>query len=199
MHTKTVTRLFPFIMLLVLAGCGASNPLRIPDDQWSQMTPEQKLQAYEQQAELDKARIEAKAQERQAQIEADARKQEALMRLRQNARYGDWVQCVLEPLEVRYSSKWRDAKPVAFDLVKGETRSLRLQDRSERYSATGWVRFQDNGQTVSLCRSHSNSYGLRDCVELLGTTREFHRGIKKSIEVEKFLRGQIRCDLKRVP
>ncbi|WP_428622838.1 hypothetical protein, partial [Sedimenticola sp.] len=107
MHTKIIAFHLFFASLLLLSGCTISNPLRIPDEQWSQMTQEQKLKAYEQQAELDKARIEAKALERQAQIDADARKQEALMQMRQNARYGDLVQCVLEPLEVRYHRKWR--------------------------------------------------------------------------------------------
>ncbi|RDE24621.1 hypothetical protein DV711_03265 [Motiliproteus coralliicola] len=183
------------VFLLLSSGCIASNPLRIPDEEWSQLSREQQLQAYQDQAELDKVRIQARAEEKQAAREAEARIKEQQLMLRRHARYGDLVQCVLEPVQVNYSSKWKTAAPVAFDLVRGETRELSLRDEKGRYRRTGWVSFDEAGQEVALCRQ-SSGYSSNGCDRLLGTTKEFHRGIQGSIDIERFVRANLRCDLK---
>ncbi|WP_421863145.1 hypothetical protein [Motiliproteus sp.] len=183
------------LLLLLLSGCIASNPLRIPDEEWAQLSREEQLQAYQQQAEIDKVRIQARAQERQAELAAEARIKEQQLALRRHARYGDLVQCVLEPLQVRFSGKWKSAQPVAFDLVRGEVRAIELEDKRGRYQRTGWVSFDETGQAVEICRQSPN-YSNNSCDRLLGTTKEFHRGLQQQIDIERFAQGTLRCDLK---
>ncbi len=183
-------------LTLLLTGCFSTNPLRIPDEEWKQLSREEQMRAYEKQAELDKVRLEAEARERAAQIEAEARKQQALLELRQNAEYGDLVQCVVEPLQVKFYSKWKPAQPFAFDLVRGETREVTIDDKQARSSTRAWVRFDESGQRVSLCSSEPGRYGSGNCDSLLGTSRDFHRGIERQIKVEEFAQGAMRCDLK---
>lgn len=198
MRTRIVRHMLSVALLLLLSGCMTFNPLNISDEQWSRMTQAQQLKAYEQQAELDRARIEAAALQRQARIQAERKRQDALLARKQNARYGDLVQCVLEPLEVQYNNKWKPTQPIAFELVRGESQSLRFQNSSQKYSTTGWVLFQPDGQTLSLCRHRSDRTDSKQCTNILGTTKEFHRGLRKQIQINNFLKGQIRCDLKPI-
>jgi hypothetical protein len=180
----------------MLTGCSL-HPLGIDDDEWASMSQTEQLQAYEKQAELDKVRAEAQARERQAQAEAEARKYEAMAAMRRNAQYGDIVQCVLDPLDVRFGGDWKASKPQVFDLVRGEERDLRLQDLKERYSTTAQVRFAESGLEVALCRDdyYASSQG---CTRLLGTSRDFHRGVRQTVSIDRFMQGTLRCDLKPI-
>lgn len=188
-------------MLLVagalwLTGCSL-HPLGIDDDEWAVMSREEQLRAYEKQAELDKVRAKAQAQERAAQAAAEARKYEAMAYLRQNARYGDIVQCVLDPVDMKFSSKWKPAKPQAFDLVRGEQLTLRMQDWKERYRSEASVSFAESGLEVELCRNSAYRYS-GDCTRVLGTSRDFRRGISKTFEIDRYMKGTLRCDLKPI-
>lgn len=184
------------IGMLWLSGC-SMHPLGINDDEWAVMSREEQLRAYEKQAELDKVRAEAQAIERAAQAEAEARKYEAMARLRENAQYGDIVQCVLDPVQMKFSSDWKPAQPQAFDLVRGEQLTLRIQDRKDRYSSEARVAFAASGLEVELCRNNAYRYG-GDCVRVLGTSRDFRRGMSKTFEIDRFMKGTLRCDLKPI-
>ena len=193
---KQLNRLLLVVGVLWLTGCSL-HPLGIDDDEWAAMSREEQLRAYEQQAELDKVRAEAQARERAAQAAAEARKYEAMAYLRQNAQYGDIVQCVLDPVDMKFSSKWKPAKPQAFDLVRGEQLTLRMQDWKERYTSEVSVSFSESGLEVKLCRHSAYRYG-GDCTRILGTSRDFRRGISKTFEIDRYMKGIWRCDLKPI-
>ncbi|MGB0466859.1 MAG: hypothetical protein ACPGF7_04910 [Pontibacterium sp.] len=189
--------IFSLLASISIAGC-SFHPLGIDDDEWERMNPQAQMRAYEKQAELDKAEAEARAKERQAQAEAEARKYEAMAYMREHARYGDIVQCVLEPVEVRTGKHWRAFSPQAFDLVRGEQRLLELQDKKDHYSSDASVYFSASGLEVELCSGQYNSGDKQYCTQLLGTSRDFQRGIRQKFRIDRYMRGTLRCDLKPV-
>ena len=181
----------------ILTGCSL-HPLGIDDDEWARMSQTDQLRAYEKQAELDKVRAEAQARERQAQAEAEARKYEAMAEMRRNAQYGDIVQCVLDPVDVLYSSDWVALKPQVFDLVRGEERALSLQEQIKHYGTKTRVSFAESGLEVRLCRDDYYANRRDGCFRLLGTSRDFQRGLRKDFMIDGFMKGTLRCDLKPI-
>lgn len=185
-------------LLCFLTGCVATHPLHISDQDWQYMSSSDQFKAYEKQADIDRSRSVLRAEEKRVEAALLLKRQEQLMILKKNARYGDLVECILEPLEVRYSRKWKESRPVAFSLVRGEVKSLDFNDQKGRYRTTAWVKFHDEGQTISICQRQSQTSGLSGCVDLLGTTKEYHRGISRKIQLDKFLRAGLRCDLQPI-
>lgn len=53
-----------------------------------------------------------------------------------------------------------------------------------------------DGQAVTLCR-HERELARpgADCARLVGTQRDFARGLAGRVETERFVRGTLRCDL----
>ncbi len=175
-----------------LAGCGPSYPLGIAEQEWLQMSLEQRTQAYEKQAEFDHAarlkRIEQEQQRQQLLLQQQAQ----LEQQRQQSSYGERVQCVLDNAQVKLSGKWRDIEKLALDLPLNLPVAFTVhedRDRS-RYSTNGNAFF--DGQTVYLCRSMQlNS----DCARLIGTRNDFRRSLQQQVASRDFLRGRLRCDL----
>lgn len=195
---RKVITMLAFLLPVLLMGCITTHPLHISDQAWLAMSSAEQLRAYEKQADLDRMHLKLRLEEKRAETALQLKKQQQLAVLKQNGGYGDLVECILEPLKVRYSRKWKKSLPVAFSLVRGELKRLDFQDEKARYRTTGWVRFHEDGQVISICQYHSKHSGANECADLLGTTKEFHRGIKKMIQVDKLLRGQLRCDLKPI-
>ncbi|WP_302139200.1 hypothetical protein [Halomonas alkalicola] len=181
------------MLALLLAGCAARYPLAIPEAQWEAMTPAEQQQARAQQAALDRARAEQRAAEARAREEEARRDRLALEVRRQEARLGERVQCVLEG-ELRTGSNWRPLAPVGIDAVSGMTAPVPLTTRDGRYRQTAHATFDD--QTVTLCR-HERELERpgADCAQLVGTQRDFARGLSGRVKTEGFLRGPLRCDL----
>lgn len=184
-------------MIVAMTSCAPRYPLGIPEAEWHAMTAEQRLQAHEKQAELQQAAAERRAAEARAREEEAARQQAELIALRRQARYGERLQCVLEPVEARLFRSWRQVEPVALDVVVGAEQPFSLRepaDRSTRRSSTGYATF--DGQVLTICRdSQSNNPSLRHCLRLLGTFEDFRRGISQTVEAPDFLRGRLRCNL----
>ncbi|WP_146164798.1 hypothetical protein [Desulfonatronum sp. SC1] len=184
------------ILFLLLLSCGHRNPLDIPDAQWQMMTPEQQLQARNQQAELDRALVLRKAEEaRQRAAEAEARKAE-LDAMRRNAPYGDRVQCVFEGAQTYFNRNWQPILPLGLDLVRGYEEAIVMEISSSEYlrmPIEAYALF--DGQVVSLCRfSGDNTYRREHCAILVGTRRDFQQGIVAHVYASDFLRGRLRCD-----
>ena len=181
------------ILALLLAGCAARYPLDIPEAQWEAMTPAEQHQAREQQAALDRARAEQRAAEARAREEEARRERLALEVRRQQAPFGERVQCVLEG-ELRAGGNWRPLAPAGIDAVTGMTAPVPLTTRDGRYRQTAHTTF--DGQTVTLCR-HERELERpgADCARLVGTQRDFARGLSGQVETERFVRGPLRCDL----
>jgi len=185
------------IFFFVLAGCAASYPLGIPESQWLAMSTEQRFQAQQKQAELDRATEEQRAADARAR-EAEAVKQAAKLEARRrDAKYGERVQCVFSDAEAHLGGKWRSIEPVALDLVNGMEVALSLVEPSghkTRHRTMAYARF--DGQTLSLCRDADHDRrNPSSCLRILGTFADYRRGIDQRINSERYLRGHLRCDL----
>lgn len=184
------------MLTLGLIACGPYHPMGISDEEWQTLTPEQRMQARELQAEVDKAKAAERAEKARIRAEQEAREQALIEERRANPQYGERVQCVLTEGQAKLSRKWRSIEPVGVDLVIGEKQAfdvLHLRDGRTRYSRSGYASF--DGQRVNMCL-HSNSIPTSNqCASLVATTRQFDRGVSQNISSKDFLRGKMRCDL----
>ncbi len=183
--------------LLCLPACSPKYPLDIPENKWVTMTGQEQLRAREKQAELEKA------EEKRRAAEAGARQAEAVKWLkdkeasREQARYGDRLQCVLTNAQAWFWDEWRSIEPVALDIVKGMVLKLELSQADEdgfHFSKKVYAGF--DGQTLTLC-PEKNLVRQNDpsCARVLGTFEQYAKGLQKKFQAKKFLRGRIRCDL----
>lgn len=179
----------------LLVAC-ASHPLGIGDEEWQQLTPAQRLHARETQFEHDRAAEQRRAAEAVAR-EAEARQQATELETRRwEARYGERVQCVLQPAEAWLNRKWREIEPMAFDLVSGSEQVLPLREgggRYVRYNSRAYARF--DGQQLTLCQYAAHESNRGRCLRLLGTFADYRHGIHRQVAAEHFLRGRLRCGL----
>lgn len=185
------------LVLLFLFGCIGRYPLDIPEQQWKTMTHEEKLQARQKQAELDKARqnrLAAEARAREAEAIQWLRDQQAA---RDNARYGERIQCVLSRAEAYFWGKWRRIEPVALDLVKGMVIDFDMVEAGNNglgYEQKGYAGF--DGQTICMCpEKEAVQRNTSSCARVLGTFEQYARGLETRVCADEFLRGRIRCDL----
>ncbi|WP_110069283.1 hypothetical protein [Halomonas sp. A11-A] len=96
--------------------------------------------------------------------------------------------------ELRAGGNWRPLAPAGINVVTGITAPAPLTTRDGRYRQTAHATF--DGQTLSLCRSeHELDRSGADCARLVGTQRDFARGLAGRVETERFVRGTLRCDL----
>lgn len=193
---QSVRYLVLLTLTLGLIACGPYHPMGISDEEWQTLTPAERMQARELQAEVDKARAAERAEKARIRAEQEAREQALIDERRANPKYGERVQCVLTAGQSKLSSKWRVIESVAVDLVVGEKQEFdvrHLRDGRTRYSRIGYASF--DGQRVNMCL-HSNSIPTSNqCASLVATTRQFDRGISQNISSKDFVRGKMRCDL----
>lgn len=181
------------VVATLLMGCASPYPLGMDEVQWYQLTPEQQFQARQQQAQLDAA-----AQQRRA-AEAEARRLEAERELaelnlrRQEARYGERVQCIIEQGDAYLSGRWRSLEPTGVDLVQGMVQDFSLSDERGRY-AQRWAASFD-GIQVRICASRTDLERQRQCATLTATQSQFQRGVTRQVDTDRLLRAQISCDL----
>jgi len=191
---KKVAPLALACLLFGLSGCMTTYPLGFSENEWLALTPQQQLDARQEQARLDadKRREEQARKEREA--EAKRHYQANIQKRYQTARYGDVVQCLLKDTVVDFKPGWRDAEPVAFNLVKGEQKEIQLHSRPRGKKTDLWVHLDDQGLNLSLCRDQSNN--RRDtCSTIVATTQQFSRGYTTQIQVSDYLRTNIYCSL----
>lgn len=194
---QLVSAMVMLTALFLISGCGASYPLDIPKEEWKEMSVENRIEARQKAAELERAREERRAAEAAAR-EAEALKSaEELSKARREADYGQRVQCVLRNAEGYLGGDWRSVEPIAIDLVTGLEIKVELTEASDdglHYSREGYASF--NGQTVQICDRAADSRSVRSrCARLLGTFQEFRHGLSDAIQHDRFLRGHLRCDL----
>jgi hypothetical protein len=160
------------------------------------MTNEQRLQAEEKQAALDRAKAEQRAAEARArEAEAAARFAE-LERRRRSARYGERVQCVLSEAHVSLGGKWYAIEPVPLDLVRGLKIGFEVIERKERNpyrDSSNYAFF--TGQTVSICPEGDSTGSSQACLRMVGTTSDYEKGTVHFLESPRFLKGTLRCEL----
>ncbi|AGX87740.1 hypothetical protein [Candidatus Symbiobacter mobilis] len=186
---------FLLLTCMALAACAPHHPLGIADDHWQALSNEQRLQAYGEQAAIDRAENERQAAEARASEAEALRKNAELAERRRVARDGERVQCVLGDAEASIGNRWRKIEPVALDLVLGLRVPLTLiepADRSIRRRMAANATF--DGQIVSLCPGDSADDDPGNCVRMLGTYGDYRRGIDQRIDSSHFLRGRLRCE-----
>lgn len=123
--------------------------------------------------------------EQQAGEQALKEQQAQLELARENAKYGERVQCVLQNSELYFNKKWR----VSELLAKQPAQAVKQSTADGRYGFTLYAQF--DGQTLSLCH-HENSR-RQECALMLGTFNDYHRGLRQTIQQDNWLRGQLRC------
>lgn len=191
--------LFALVTLIAaLAGC-ASYPLDIPEEEWESMGADARAEARREQAKLERAREERRIAEAAARKAEAAQRAEELAKARRTAGYGERVQCVLQDGEAYLAGNWRRIEPVALDLVEGMELEITLAEPASsglRYHTTGYAVF--DGQTIQICeRPAGERRDFDGCARMLGTQRDYRRGLAERVKGEQFLRSHLRCDLVR--
>lgn len=186
---------------IILSACGPRHPLGIDDADWQTMAPQQRLDAHARQADLDRAMAERRAAEAAARKAADEARAAELDARRQEARYGERLQCVLRDAEVKTGNRWRAVRPVAVDVVKGLEVELQLEEPSGRvfrFNSRAYASF--DGQTLSLCRDPDGPRrSATACAHVIGLFEDFRRGMTARLDGSSFLRGTLRCSLAPAP
>lgn len=151
-------------------------------EEWVLLSPEQQAHATQQQAAIDaeNRRIAAEEEAHRRQIEADehARRQAELEHRYRHARYGDIVSVNIEGGQMNIDGKHRAYEPIAFDLVRGETKTIEIHrdgKPSDRRSVV--VRLSDDGRTFYFDDSSSKRVTLVD--------KTWNRGESYTIENHK--------------
>ena len=192
------------VLFGALVGC-SFHPLNIDDEHWQRMSFEERSRAYQQQAQIDQAQAERRAAEARLR-EAEYAEQQAQW-LNQpmfegfegyGRGYAGQVQCVLSEAQAWLDGKWRSIEPLALRAETGRITRFDLRESGKHRSYEGSARAWFNGQTLALCPDR-DGYTPNEggCVQILGTERDFQRGLEQPIEERRFLRGRLRCDSPR--
>ncbi|RFA30809.1 hypothetical protein CAI21_04710 [Alkalilimnicola ehrlichii] len=177
------------LLVLVVAACTTRYPLGMSESEWLSLSPEQQIDAREREERLNLEAAQQRAEQARQRAEAERREQEALEQRRREAGFGERIQCVLDGAQVRAGSRWEEAHPLGLDLIVGETADFRILERgSATRGGSGQASF--DGQLVELCDRAG-----RHCEVIAGTSRDFQRGVRRQLEIDGLLRGELRCEL----
>ena len=175
------------VFAFVLAGC-ASNPLGMSDAEWEALSPSEKVEARVQQEKLNAAEMERRAEKRRQ----EAAKERELQDLRQNAPYGDVVQCTLTNAKAKFSGDWHPAQSVSVELHESEDRRQVRIAQADRPTRGETLHMGFDGMNVKVCKWYN-----RDCDVMAGSERSYERGATKRISVDGLVEGTLRCTLPR--
>lgn len=143
------------VSLAVLAffplGC-SSLPLGLTKPEWEALTSSQQAEYRLKQAEIDerdRARDGAlRLAREQTEREAATREADRVMALRANARWGDVITVSVAGGMVAFNGKRYPYEPVAFDIVKGETKGVLFSRQGQPTTTTEVVMFfSEDGNT----------------------------------------------------
>ncbi|WP_300424621.1 hypothetical protein [uncultured Thalassolituus sp.] len=179
---KVLSSLSILFSALAISAC-STYPMGLSESEWNALTPEQRQQAVQQQAELDdKYRI--------AQQEAEIREQEERAQQKADSNPGEWLQCTLTENRIYRGFEWKQAQDDAFEILAGDKLQLNIE-KDDFVDVSLNVTF--DGQIIELC--HFNK-----CDRVTGTSKQYQAGIDKQIVLEKTYQGVLHCDaVKRQP
>lgn len=196
MAIKGVVLAAGMLIAALLAGCGSGYPLGMSEQQWQRLGPEQQNTAIRQQAAYDR---EATAEQARARERQRLREEEAERRIDAayaNARHGDIVECLLEGGIADFHPGWRSFESKGFALVRGEKKQVTLRRVSGSRTTRFWAALQEEDGELLICRTEPSRYSSRDCAKVVALTRDFRRGLSRTINVEGILkRTTLRCGL----
>ena len=136
-----ITSILVLLCLSIFSGCISFHPLGMSDSEWNALAPEQKMEAREKQAQLNAQKKKDKADREAAAQAASAKRYEA-------ARYGDIVTVVIKGGSMDIHGKRREYDPIAFDLVRGESKSIDIVRKGKKHTKdTAVMRLSEDGRT----------------------------------------------------
>jgi hypothetical protein len=124
-------------VIILVMGC-QQNPLGLSNEQWRSLPPERQAEYQARQAVIDAQRHTREAAEQsereRATAEAVRREQEQLRATYAQARYGDVITVTVSGGMVAFNGKRFPYEPVAFDLVRGETKRVEFVRQGQSYA-----------------------------------------------------------------
>ena len=154
---RTVYFLICLILLFIISAC-APTIFGVPQDQWNQMSAEQRQTAIE--GYNERARIQAqrrlvdsrRAAERARQAGIDAELEAERERKRISAIYdgrgginGDLLQVSVRGGRMKFDGKHREYRPLSFRIANGDRKPItfRKEGTQGHHSVTVWVEYHD--------------------------------------------------------
>lgn len=130
----------PWLAALGLAGC-TTYPMGFNKAQWEALPPAQQAEFRAKQYLIDEESTRNHAAEQarrvQAQREADERERAHIAEAYRLARYGDIVTVTVRDGSVTFYGKRHPYEPIAFDLVRGETKPIVFRRYGQPHITTG--------------------------------------------------------------
>lgn len=138
--------------LMLGAGC-ISYPLGLSQEQWNALSVEQQAEYQARQYEIDEQRRmeqERIQRERHEEAMAAARaERERIAAIYKDARYGDIVRVTIQGGALQIYNKPYQYHPVAFELVKGETKPIKVTRADQvAQSVVFSARLSDDGNML---------------------------------------------------
>ncbi len=150
--------MFVFVLLGIwtLAGCISFHPLGMSNAEWDALSPEQKIEAREKQAQITARKKQAAAQQAAAAQSATASRYE-------NARYGDIITVSITGGTMEIYGKRHEYEPIAFDLIRGEAKEIEIVRKGKSHAKnTAMVRLSEDGRTFYFDDKQSSKLVLVD-------------------------------------
>lgn len=140
-----------WLVTLVVAGC-ASYPMGLNREQWEALSPAQQadFQARQHAINEERARRYAAEQTRriQAQREAEEQERARVSDAYSHARFGEIVTITIREGVLAFYGKRHPYEPVAFDLVRGESKPILFRRQGQPHIATQiTMRLSEDGNT----------------------------------------------------
>ncbi len=181
------------VFLLLLAACGPRYPLDMSEEEWRALSPEQKLAAREKEAALQRLREErrrAEEERRAAEARLAARREAArIVERYRTAPLDDFLICGLQRGEARFGEDWGPFFATSFTVLRGESHTFELTRTNGRDRIPVTAQFYTDGRRLRLCAGRSPFGGKNECVNLRGESRQFRRGLHKTLWAKKLFRG----------
>lgn len=140
-----------WLAALTLVGC-ASYPLGLNKAQWEALAPAQQAEYRAKQYAIDEERARRNAAEEarrfQAQQEAEEQESARIADAYHQANYGDIITVTVRNGLLAFFGKRHPYEPVAFDLVRGETKPIVFRRQGQPHITTAiLMHFSEDGNT----------------------------------------------------
>ncbi len=153
-----LNRIVPIILALFFLGACTPHIFGVPEEQWAQMTLEQRnvaMEAYHQQkkinaerrlAESRRAAEEAKKERIQADLAAKRDNYPFHVSHPQKTwRYGDMIRVTVDNGEMDFKGKYREYRPMSFTIARGQRKAVvfRRSGRKSHHGILVWVEYRN--------------------------------------------------------
>lgn len=192
-------RLCLLVALLAVGAC-TSNPLGIDDEEWSQLSPQQKALAESKQAELLETRVDnpsgllivpepvGRAMDEGRQLRVDER--------RRRDRFGDTLVCRMDDVAATFAGRWSVAHPAEVAVIRGEFLPISLFETESEERAVIWMDYSDSGNTLRLCSGVSERGDFRGCATMVASFRDLTDGMQWQVSLPDVLQSTLKCAFK---